>query len=84
MTGFDKLQYDRLPAKSEFHIKLNGSDISDEDYEHAQKVWKTFGCETMRDYHDLYLKTDVLLCLYIMSIQHYGLDPLHYYTAPGL
>ncbi len=53
-------------------------------------MWKSFGCETMRDYHDLYLKTDVLLLADIMTEfrktceNTYGLDPLHYYTAPGL
>ena len=35
--------------------------ILDKDYEHAQKVWKEFKMKTMGDYHDLYLKTDVLL-----------------------
>ena len=44
----------------------------------------------MRDYHDLYLKTDVLLLVDVMEnyrnicIKNYGLDPLWYYTAPGL
>ena len=31
------------------------------DYKHAQKVWKSFNLENMGDYHDLYLKSDVLL-----------------------
>ncbi|CAB4026188.1 Hypothetical predicted protein, partial [Paramuricea clavata] len=90
MTGYDKLQYDKLPSKKEFYSKLNNTDINDEDYEHAQKVWKTFDCKTMRDYHDLYLKTDVLLLTDVMyrfrkiCMENYGLDPLHYYTAPGL
>ena len=44
----------------------------------------------MRDYHDLYLKTDVLLLADVMEnyrdicIKNYSLDPLWYYTAPGL
>ncbi len=90
MTGFDKLQYSRLPAKSEFHSKLNNMDIGDEDYAHAKKVWDAFECRTMRDYHDLYLKMDVLLLTDIMEnvreicISNYGLDPMWYYTVPGL
>ncbi|CAB4019693.1 uncharacterized transposon-derived, partial [Paramuricea clavata] len=90
MTDYDKLQYNRLPSKKKFYSKLNNTDISDEDYEHAQKVWKAFDCKTMRDYHDLYLKTDVLLLTDIMCkfrkmcMENYGLDSLHYYGAPGL
>ncbi len=90
MTGFDKLQYPRLPDKSEFYSKLNNTHISDEDYVHAQNVWKTFGFKTMRDYLDLYMKTDVLLLVDMMEsfqkqcMDVYKLDPLHYYTAPAL
>ena len=90
MTGFDKLSDKKLPSKKDFYSKLNDEHISDEQYEQAQKVWNEFGCKTMRDYHDLYLKTDVLLLADVMQnyrdvcIKNYGLDPLWYYTAPGL
>ncbi len=90
MTDFSKLSATSLPSKEAFYSQLTDSHISDEDYEHAQKVWKAFGCETMRDYHDLYLKTDVLLLADVMTEfrktckKAYGLDALHYYTSPGL
>ena len=35
--------------------------ISDEDYEHVLKVLNKFEIKTMKDYHDFYLKCDVLL-----------------------
>ena len=90
MTDFEKLNVNKLPPKSKFYSRLNDSNIGDEEYEHAQKVWKEFNCKTMRDYHDLYLKTDVLLLTDVMEnyrnicIDNYGLDPLWCYTAPGL
>ena len=90
MSDFSKLSATSLPPKDAFYSQLYKSGISDEDYVHAQKVWEAFGCKTMRDYHDLYLKTDVLLLADIMSEfrrvckRVYDLDALHYYTAPGL
>ena len=38
---------------------LTGSCISDEDYEHAQEVWEEFECKALRDYLELYNKSDV-------------------------
>ena len=49
-----------------------------------------FECESMADYHDIYLKCDVLLLAYFFEkfratcLAHYRLDAVHYYTAPGL
>ena len=88
--NFGKLSSTSLPPKETFHSILNDSDISIEDYIHAQKVWKTFNMKTVRDYHDLYLKSDVLLLSDVFEnfrdvcLDNYRLDPIFYYTAPGL
>ena len=90
MTDFTKLGETSLPPREAFHSQLNDSNISDKDYDHAQNVWKTLDCKTMKNYHDLYLKTDVLLLADVMTEfrktckKTYGLDALHYYTSPGL
>ena len=61
MSELTKLNDTCLPDIKGFYNRLNDEDISPEDYNHAQNVWDHFGCKTMRDYHDLYLKSDVLL-----------------------
>ena len=90
VSSIDKFQETKLPSKEDFYSKLNDENISDEDYQHAINVWETFNCKTMQDYHDLYLKSDVLLLADVFEnfrktcMKHYKLDPCHYYTAPGL
>ena len=61
VSSIETLSETQLPPKSEFYSKRNDEDISDSDYQHALNVWDPFNCKTIRDYHDLYLKSDVLL-----------------------
>ena len=61
MNSIARFEETSLPSQSKFYNRLNEQDISEEDYAHAENVWRSFGCTTMRDYHDLYLRTDVLL-----------------------
>ena len=89
MDSFDKFN-DKLPRKDEFYSIFNDEHISDEDYQHAQSVWNTFCLKTMGEYHDLYLKSDILLLADVFEnfrktcMQYYKLDPCHYFTSPGL
>ena len=90
MNSFEGLGETCLPPIECFYSKLNDKDVSTDDYEHAHKVWDVFGMKTMRDYHDLYLKTDILLLADVLEefrnvcLDNYQLDPAWYYTSPGL
>ena len=66
------------------------SGVSDQNYKHAHRVWREFGINNLGEYHDLYLRTDVILFANVFEsfrkvcLDNYGLDPAHCYTAPGL
>ena len=90
VDSLDRLAELQLPPKETFNSKLNDEHISNEDYEHAQKVWEAFDCKTLKDYHDLYLKSDVILLADVFEtfrdhcMTNYELDLAWYYTTPGL
>ena len=90
MNSFERFGKTKLPEEEKFYSSLSGKGITDEEYVHAQEVWVTFGCQTLGDYHDLYVATDVLLLLVDVfenfrkvCQEKYGLDPAHYYSVPG-
>ena len=66
MSGIEKFSEEKLPPKEEFYSELNDCGVSDEDYDHAKNVWKEFEGKNVGEYHDLYLKSDVVLlaCLH--------------------
>ena len=79
-----------FPSRKAFFNKLEDKECSMEDYLHGKLVWNTFECSTFRKYHDLYLKSDVLLLADFFEkfrrtcMESYGLDAAHYYSAPGM
>ncbi|KAB0790324.1 hypothetical protein PPYR_15335, partial [Photinus pyralis] len=90
IDSWKKLDETQMPPQHRFFSLLTNNGVSDEDYGHALNVWNSFSIQTLGQYSDLYLKTDVLLLADIFEnfrytcLQTYKLDPLHYYTAPGL
>ena len=90
MDSFEKFDEKNLPLKEEFYSLLNDENITDNDYNHAKNVWKLFNLINMGEYHDLYLKSDVLLLADVFQnfrkicLKYYKLDPCHYFSSPGL
>ena len=79
-----------LPEKEEFCSNLNMEDITDADYMHAKSVCKDFEIKNLREYHDLYLKSDTLLLAHVFGnfrkicLKIYHLDPAIFLSASGL
>ncbi|KYN28509.1 hypothetical protein ALC57_02071, partial [Trachymyrmex cornetzi] len=59
IDSVDKLNETSLPSRELFYSSLTDETASDDDYQHATNVWRRFCVETLGDYSDLYLKTDV-------------------------
>ena len=98
VDSVEKLYVDRLPEKNDFSSSLYSgmidnekieNNITDKEYEQAKYVWNLFQCQNLKDYHEIYLKTDVLLLADIFEnfrynmIEKYYLDPLYSYTSPA-
>ena len=54
-----------------------------------QSVWDIFNFNNFEDFHNHYLKKDVLLAdsfekFISTCLKYYGLDPCHYFSAPEL
>ena len=61
MDSFNRFMYTHLPPKDRFLDKLNDAHFNDSQYKHDQLIWTEFHCETLMDYHNIYLMNDVLL-----------------------
>ena len=78
MNDFEKFK-EQLTSKEKFYSLLTGKKISDKEYERVLKVLNKFEMKTIKNYHNLYLKCDVLLLADVFehfrknSLKDYGL-----------
>ena len=97
VDSYRKFVCPRLPTKESFYSSLDAEKrgkgdghISNEQYSHLKLVWKKFGYKKFRDFHNHYLKKDVLFLADVFEkfistcLKYYNLDPCHYFSAPGL
>ena len=89
-NSFGKFKESKLPDIDKFFSSLKDCGISEKEYQRACNVWKLFKIKNLGQYHDLYLKTDVLLLCDVFEkfidvcLKDYGLDPCHYFSSLGL
>ena len=101
MNSFERFNEEKLPAKKYFYSSIKDGKIGDDgkipdghinitDYSTCEETWDKFEMKNMGDYHDHYLKNDVLLLADVFEkfidtcSKYYGLDPCHYFSSPGL
>ena len=101
MNSFKRFNKEKLCARRYFFNstkkgkidedgKISDVHISIEDYIVCEKIWDKFGTKNMGDYHDRFLKKDVLLLADVFEkfiktcLEYYELDLCHYFSSPGL
>ena len=89
-NSYKKFEESEMPDIDKFFSSLKDCGISEKEYQRACNVWKVFKIKNLGEYHDLYLKADVLLLCDVFEkfisvcLKDYGLDPSHYYGSPGV
>ena len=61
MDQWKKFNESELPEKENFYRNLNLVDITDKDCMISKRVYRDFEIENIGEYHDLYLRSDVIL-----------------------
>jgi len=90
VTSLESYNTAELPPINAFYNSLTDERISNEEYEHAKRVWETFNCSSLGEYSDIYLKIDVILLADIfknfrsLCLRVYKIDPAWVYSAPSL
>ena len=97
VDSYEKFNNKELPPKECFYSsikdgkrdKSNGH-IYEKEYLDLKNFWKELGFNTFIDFHNHYLKKDVLLLADVFEkfistcLKNYNLDPCHYFSALGL
>ena len=89
---YQKFEEKQLPlyGPNWFNTLSGKINVSTSDLENANNVWRKFRWENIGDYHDIYLKSDVLLLADIFESfrnlfkEIFDLDPCHYYNSPNI
>ena len=101
MNSFERFYEKKLPARKYFLSSTKKGKIGDDgkkwdghisfkNYLTIEKIWDKFDIKDMGDYHNHYLKKDVLLLAGVFEeiidtcLKFYGLDPCHYFSSPGV
>jgi len=90
MTSREKFNEIKLLPIEAFCDQQNNEPLKISDYERPQKTWMHFGMQTLQNYHDHYLLSDVLLLADVFKnfrnaiMKEHNLDCLPFVTLPSL
>ena len=86
MSGFEKFK-EELLSKESFCSSLTKRKINDKKYKHVLNIWNKSEMKTIKDYHGLNLRCDILLLADMFktfrnnNLKNYGLCKSHYLST---
>lgn len=91
VTSLEKVRNTvQLPSKNSFFSLLQNKGIDQKEYDHAIRVWKEFGCQSLKDYTKLYVKSDCYqLAEAVFNLRgniydEFNIDLCHFLSLPML
>ena len=90
MDSTDKFNETTQPSIEKFYSKLQLKNITNDEYNHAKKVWEHFEIKTLGDYHELYVQADTAQLSNVfenfrsLCLKEYQLDPAYFVSTPSL
>ena len=80
----------QLPMREKFISKTTGKSITLAKYEELKQIWKSFDCQNLGEFLEIYLESDVLMLADIFEnfrnncLTFYHLDPANFVSGPYL
>ena len=87
MSSLKKIKEKELPDKCKFFSSLKDCGVNEKEYQRVDNIWKVFKITNLGEYHDLYVKTDILLLCDVFEkfiktcSEYYSLGPSYYFST---
>ena len=90
IKSYDTLNNTVIPTQDQCIDDMKGEVMPQDEYKHMVKLWNTFDIKTWGEYYELYNVLDVTLVADAFehfrntTLNAFGVDPMHYITAPQM
>ena len=89
VDSIEKLKFRGLPEREHVYSNLSQKNVTEEEYQHALKVYEALRRQTFEDYHKIYIQTDALVLADVSEsfrktcMESKKPDPANYISAPS-
>ena len=90
IKSYESLGNTVIPSREQCIDDMKGEMMPQDEYDHMVKLWNTFDIKTWGEYYELYNVLDVTLMADAFdhfrntTLKAFGVDPMHYITAPQM